>query len=158
MTLPTTDELKELRKSITPGPWKLDPDTDGIKNSEDTDVVCGDTYLDRDEAWLEWRFDADHMLTVLAPELLDEVIRLREETGLLSPDLPEPDKNSSTGTPVWWENDTLGVTVYPDGEIGMMVGWDEEARFTAVTARAQALALLAAANHAEVTHVGGADS
>lgn len=32
MTLPTTDDLKELRKSITPGPWKLDPDTDGIKN------------------------------------------------------------------------------------------------------------------------------
>lgn len=71
------------------------------------------------------------------------------DAGLLMPDLPEPDKNSSTGTSVWWEKGTLGVTVYPGGEIGMMIEWDEEARYTAATAQAQALVLLAAAEHAE---------
>lgn len=84
-----------------------------------------------------------------APSTALAITQALAEAGLLMPDLPEPDKNSSTGTPVWWENDTLGVTVYPDGEIGMMVGWGKEARYTAATAREQALALLAAANHAE---------
>ncbi|WP_288833710.1 hypothetical protein [uncultured Corynebacterium sp.] len=81
MTRPNTEELKELREHITPGPWKLDPETDGIKNSEGTNVVRGDAYRDGDEAWIEWRFDADHMLAALAPELLDELIRRREEAG-----------------------------------------------------------------------------
>lgn len=71
------------------------------------------------------------------------------DAGLITPDLPTPDKRAATGNPVWWAPDTLGVSRYPDGEIGMMIDFESEARYTPETARAQALSLLAAADMAE---------
>ena len=63
---------------------------------------------------------------------------------LLAPELPEP-LIAANGNPVWRADDTLMVTRYPDGEIGMLVGTGQEARYTPETARAQAALLLAAA-------------
>lgn len=79
MTDLTTMHLKCLLEQATPGPWKLDPETGGIKNSASDNVVRGDANRDGDEVWLEWSFGADHMLAAHAPELAQEVIRLRGE-------------------------------------------------------------------------------
>lgn len=68
MTL-NANHIRELLEQATPGTWKLDPKTDGIKNSAGNSVVRGDAYCGGDEVWLEWRFDADPALAALAPEL-----------------------------------------------------------------------------------------
>ena len=73
------------------------------------------------------------------------------DAGLLAPDLPEP-LTAANGNPVWRADDALMVTRYPDGEIGMLLGTEQEARYTPQTARTQAALLLAAAEEeAEVT-------
>lgn len=77
------------------------------------------------------------------------IVQALTEAGLIAPDLPTPDKHAATGNPVWWAPATLGISLYPDGEIGMMVDFESEARYTPETARAQALNLLAAAEYAE---------
>lgn len=56
---------------------------------------------------------------------------------------------AANGNPVWRADGTLMVTRYPDGEIGMMISREQEARYTPQAAREQAALLLAAANHAE---------
>lgn len=68
--------------------------------------------------------------------------------GLLAPDAPAP-LTAANGNPVWRADNTLMVTRYPDGEIGMMISWEQEARYTPQTARDQAALLLAAANYTE---------
>lgn len=73
------------------------------------------------------------------------------DAGLLAPDLPAPAATSANDTPVWRADDTLTVARYPDGEIGMLLGAGQEARYTPETARAQAALLLAAAEETEVT-------
>lgn len=67
---------------------------------------------------------------------------------LLAPELPEP-LTAANGNPVWRADDTLMVIRYPDGEIGMMIGWEHEARYTPQAARDQAALLLAAADYTE---------
>lgn len=66
------------------------------------------------------------------------------DAGLLAPDAPEP-LTAANGNPVWRADKTLMVTRYPDGEIGMLLGTGQEARYTPETARTQAALLLAAA-------------
>lgn len=70
------------------------------------------------------------------------------DAGLLAPDLPEP-LTAANGNPVWRADQTLMVARYPDGEIGMMISWEQEARYTPQTARDQAALLLAAADYSE---------
>lgn len=75
---------------------------------------------------------------------------LLADAGLLAPDLPEPAPlTAANGNPVWRADNTLIVTRYPDGEIGMMITPEQEARYTPQAARDQAALLLAAANYAE---------
>lgn len=72
------DELKQLRDRITPGPW--------LVNVDESDVDA--TYIYTDDGMLCMSLNpigsgssyarADLDLAALAPELLDEVIRLRE--------------------------------------------------------------------------------
>lgn len=50
---------------------------------------------------------------------------------------------------MWRADNTLMVARYPDGEIGMMISWEQEARYTPQAARDQAALLLAAANYTE---------
>ena len=73
------------------------------------------------------------------------------DAGLLAPDLPEP-LTAANGNPVWRADNTLMVTRYPDGEIGMLLGTGQEARYTPETARAQAALLLAAAEEEAEAH------
>ena len=82
--------------------------------------------------------------TNLGPGVCRDVAGVLDNLGLLAPDAPEP-LIAANGNPVWRADDTLMVTRYPDGEIGMLVGAGQEARYTPETARAQAALLLAAA-------------
>lgn len=77
-----------------------------------------------------------------------DVARRLDQAGLLAPDAPVP-LTAANGNPVWRADDTLMVTRYPDGEIGMMISWEQEARYTPQAARDQAALLLAAANYSE---------
>ena len=101
--------------------------------------------------------NADKAATVVAEFLngndvaANTITRRLADTGLLAPDLPEP-LTAANGNPVWRADDTLMVTRYPDGEIGMLLGAGQEARYTPETARTQAALLLAAANHKEAQH------
>ena len=70
------------------------------------------------------------------------------DAGLLALDAPVP-LTAANGNPVWRADNTLMVTRYPDGEIGMMISWEHEARYTPQAAREQAALLLAAANYTE---------
>lgn len=78
MTLPATDKLKELRERITPGPWyAVEDDWDEIiiGNEEGHRMGWGDQVRFIFEAGQP---EHDPQLVALAPELLNEVIRLRE--------------------------------------------------------------------------------
>ena len=70
------------------------------------------------------------------------------DAGFITPDSPAP-LTAANGNPVWRADNTLMVTRYPDGEIAMMISWEQEARYTPQTARKQAALLLAAANYSE---------
>ena len=70
------------------------------------------------------------------------------DAGRLAPDAPAP-LTAANGNPVWRADNTLIVARYPDGEIGMMISREQEARYTPQAARDQAALLLAAANHSE---------
>ncbi len=78
MSLPTTDELKELRDQITSGPWYYD---------EDEGEMLGALHMSSSGLLTQpivMHCGADHWdskLIALAPELLDEVIRRRGEAG-----------------------------------------------------------------------------
>ena len=74
------------------------------------------------------------------------------DAGLLAPELPAPAATSANDTPVWRADGTLTVARYPDGEIGMLVGAGQEARYTPETARTQAALLLAAAKEETEAH------
>lgn len=77
MALPSTDELKELRELVTPGPWyAVEDDWDEIiiGNEEGHSMWWGDQVRFKFEAGDQKH---DPALVALAPELLDEVIRLR---------------------------------------------------------------------------------
>lgn len=78
----------------------------------------------------------------------EEAARRLQDAGLLAPDAPAP-LTAANGNPVWRADNTLMVTRYPDGEIGMMISREQEARYTPQTARDQAALLLAAANYTE---------
>lgn len=74
--------------------------------------------------------------------------------GLLAPDLPGEDIVSANGTPVWRPDKGLMVTAFRDGEVRMGIPPTypdtefREAIYTQQSATKQALALLAAAQHA----------
>ena len=78
----------------------------------------------------------------------EDAARELQDAGLLAPDAPEP-LTAANGNPVWRADGTLMVTRYPDGEIAMLLGTGQEARYTPQAAREQAALLLAAANAAE---------
>ena len=84
--------------------------------------------------------DPDWAAQNLASDLAD--------TGTLAPDAPAP-LTAANGNPVWRADNTLMVTRSPDGEIRMMLSWEQEACYTPQTARTQAALLLAAANYTE---------
>ena len=118
-TMPDTiEELKELLSNATPGPWKLDPETGGIKNSASDNVVRGDANRDGDEVWLEWSFGADHMLAVLAPELTAEYLRLLRELADFRAALQDGATNAEL-TPIdhsWCEAARDGIDRILNGE------------------------------------------
>lgn len=70
------------------------------------------------------------------------------DAGRLAPDAPAP-LTAANGNPVWRADNTLIVARYPDGEIGMMISREQEARYTPQAARDQAALLLAAANYSQ---------
>lgn len=70
------------------------------------------------------------------------------DAGFITPDAPAP-LTAANGNPVWRADNTLMVARYPDGEIGMMISWEQEACYTPQAAREQAALLLAAANYSE---------
>lgn len=82
--------------------------------------------------------------TTLGPSVCQDLAGILADAGLLAPDAPEP-LTAANGNPVWRADKTLMVTRYPDGEIGMLLGTGQEARYTPETARTQAALLLAAA-------------
>lgn len=94
----------------------------------------------------------DHIKGEEAYAYSEDAARELQDADLLAPELPEP-LIAANGNPVWRADGTLMVTRYPDGEIGMMISWEQEARYTTQTAREQAALLLAAANHTEAHHV-----
>lgn len=73
MTLPTTAELKRIREKSTPGPWATDPDGGHVTGQPQR---RGNVWLLPSVVIVE--NEQDDELVALAPELLDEVIRLRE--------------------------------------------------------------------------------
>ena len=79
------------------------------------------------------------------PESIAEHLNM---AGLLAPELPEHTVTSENGTPVWRADKTLMVTAFPN-MVGMWIPDSGEAQYTPAEARAQAIALLAAANYAE---------
>lgn len=79
------------------------------------------------------------------------IVQDLDYAGLLTPDLPKP-LTAANGNPVWRADGTLMVTRYPDGEIGMLLGTGQEARYTPKTARDQAALLLAAAEEEPEAH------
>lgn len=78
----------------------------------------------------------------------EDAARELQDAGLLAPDAPAP-LTAANGNPVWRADNTLMVARYPDGEIGMMITPEQEARYTPQAARDQAALLLAAANYTE---------
>ena len=78
MPLPTSRELREMLEEATPGPWKMKwglivPHGKGVDPI--ADLVGGGDVEPRSE---------DLKLLLLAPQLAEEVIRLREEIAALS--------------------------------------------------------------------------
>jgi len=82
------------------------------------------------------------------------IARHLADYGLLAPDLPGEDIVSANGTPVWRPDKGLMVTAFQDGEVRMGIPPTypdtefREAIYTQQSATKQALALLAAAQHA----------
>lgn len=77
----STGRLRELLEEATTGPWRVDDETGEIYGTNGKQVVYpldGGT-----EVWMEWATDADYILAAGAPELAEEVIRLREENARL---------------------------------------------------------------------------
>lgn len=91
---------------------------------------------------------ADYIYGEESHRAAEEAARRLQDAGLLAPDAPAP-LTAANGNPVWRADNTLTVTRYPDGEIGMMISWEQEARYTPQTARDQAALLLTAANYTE---------
>lgn len=81
-----------------------------------------------------------------------DVARRLDQAGLITQDAPVP-LTAANGNPVWRADGTLMVTRYPDGEIGMLLGTGQEARYTTQTARTQAALLLAAAEEEPEAHL-----
>lgn len=73
MSLPSTDWLRELRSAITPGPWEYD-----FNDVTEDHIVWADGEIVMREDLALPSPDHNWQLAALAPELLDEVIRLRE--------------------------------------------------------------------------------
>lgn len=75
MTDLTTAKLKQLLDEATPGPWEV-----GDTNSDVITDQNGDGVLWNADQAVDWsRRDEDVSLAALAPELAQEVIRLRGE-------------------------------------------------------------------------------
>lgn len=82
MTLPSLTELKRLQAEATPGPWES-------KDIGMDEVIVGadgarlhyvaSSIMDRE--YLEWLNDADREVAALAPVLLADNIRMKEELG-----------------------------------------------------------------------------
>ena len=83
MSLPSTDELKDLRENITPGPWKVSCGGVFASDGKENASLDPDGYIFTAESGylIGEATDADAALTALAPALLDELIRRREEAG-----------------------------------------------------------------------------
>lgn len=78
MTDMSTGRLREMLDEATPGPWRADDTTGEIYDTNGKQVAYPlEEY--GDEIWIEWATDADHILAAGAPELAEEVIRLRED-------------------------------------------------------------------------------
>ena len=76
MTLPSTNKLKRIRAKSTPGPWATQDEGFTIIGPP---VREGNVWFLPPIACME--NERDDELITLAPELLDELIRRREEAG-----------------------------------------------------------------------------
>lgn len=90
MTLPTSRELRELLNKAAPGPWEVEeleqqragcPPSIGFwVSGEDARYIASEEVLSEDYDQTE----RDFTLIALAPQLAEEVIRLREEIGRMA--------------------------------------------------------------------------
>lgn len=150
MTDLTTTHLKHLLDQATTGPWEA-KDSDCITSEH------GEVLWNADQA-VDWnRNDHDVNLAAAAPELAQEVIRLREQIEELStPNMPEP-KFDENGLWKECEEDPeifvlaggvpkrfVGIGFFSSNEDQIMI----QAR-PVEEMRELAYALLAAANHQE---------
>lgn len=156
MTDLTTTHLKHLLDQATPGPWTVEDDGYDIivGNAEGHRMGWGDQ--------VRFKFEAgdkkhDTALAAHAPELAEEVIRLREQSeGLSTPNMPEP-KFDENG--LWKEREEepeifvlaggvpkrfVGIGFFSSDENQIMI----QAR-PVEEMRELAYVLLAAANHQE---------
>lgn len=75
MTNLTTAKLKQLLDEATPGPWEVEDTNSDVITDQNGDGVLWNA--DQAVGWS--RRDEDVSLAALAPELAEEVIRLRGE-------------------------------------------------------------------------------
>ncbi|MCG7243798.1 hypothetical protein [Corynebacterium sp. ACRPS] len=138
----TTTNLKHLLDQATPGPWKV-----GDTNYDVITYRNGDGVLWNADQAVDWsRRDEDVSLAALAPELAQEVIRLR------APDLPEPTFPFDDGTKGWFVeddevHDIASIYIF-DGEVLLSTAAGR-VKGAPAKMRKIGLALLAATNHAE---------
>ena len=147
----TTTNLKHLLDQAAPGPWKSSASEYGVPEGWDEYWLAlhmGHTCLSTiglDEPLPEEAY-ASSDLAALAPELAQEVIRLRAY-----PNLPAPTRSFSDGTKAWIVEDEEGRDIAAicifDGEI-LLRTHAGRVKDSPAQMRKVGLALLAAANHA----------
>lgn len=148
----TTANLKHLLNQAAPGPWESSAGEYGVPEGWDEYWLAlhmGHTKLstmERDEP-LPGEAYASLTLAALAPELAQEVIRLRA-----CPELPEPTLSFSDDTKAWLVGDDEGcdiaATYIFDGEILLRTAAGR-VKGAPAQMRKIGLALLAAVKHAE---------
>lgn len=156
MTNLTTAKLKHLLDEATPGPWEV-----GDTNSDVITDQNGDGVLWNADQAVGWsRRDEDVSLAALAPELAEEVIRLRAQPELpvLSSDcasIEVPTRRTlimdDADCPTLYEDEDSILVGIVNGEVEFSLGIHDEISviLPADNARNLAAALLAAAQHAE---------
>lgn len=147
----TNANLQHLLDQAAPGLWESSASAYGVPEGWDEYWLAlymgytGLSTMERDEPLPEEAY-ASLALAALAPELAQEVIRLRAH-----PDLPVPTRSFSDGTKAWIVEDEEGRDIAAicifDGEILLRTP-SGRVKDSPAQMRKVGLALLAAANHA----------